>query len=192
MKRQDLKDLRDALCSAFPERSKLAQLVMFAFGENLAAISDGKDLNATVFELMSWAEAGGKLGELIAAAKKEQPENEALAAIASPAGDGAAGKGTAPKAPPRAPVSLATGPGLVALADVFARLYPSREGSYRVVDGAGLDRGLIAFHDAAALNWHAIVQQARNQGKLEALMAFARRDFPNDSALDPAGWQMPS
>jgi hypothetical protein len=66
-----------ALLSAFPTPGKLKQLVRFRLDENLEAISTG-NLSETISNLIEWAEAEGKLEELLIAARKENPGNPVL------------------------------------------------------------------------------------------------------------------
>jgi len=80
---QQLKQLRDALLSAFPERSSLDQLLYFEFKKNLNQITKDSNLNVIVFELIKTAESEGWLVDFIDAARKENPRNSQLEVIAS-------------------------------------------------------------------------------------------------------------
>ena len=80
---QQLKQLRDALVSAFTERSSLDQLLYFEFKKNLNQITKDSNLNVIVFELIKTAESEGWLVDLIDAARKENPRNSQLEVIAS-------------------------------------------------------------------------------------------------------------
>lgn len=80
---QELKKLCEELERAFPTRAKLAKFVLIAFNENLEAIASANaDLSEAVFALVAWAEAKGKLDQLVAAFEAEHP-------IASPGKPGA-------------------------------------------------------------------------------------------------------
>lgn len=72
-----LQQFQKALLSAFPTPGKLKQMVRFRLDENLEAISTG-NLSEVVSNLIEWAEAEGKLEELLIAARKENPGNPAL------------------------------------------------------------------------------------------------------------------
>ncbi len=72
-----LQQFQKALLSAFPTTAKLKQMVRFRLDENLDAISTG-NLSEVVSNLIEWAEAEGKLEELLIAARKENPGNPAL------------------------------------------------------------------------------------------------------------------
>ena len=73
--------LQQALLSAF-NRSELEELLMFRLNESLDAIVGASDLTSTVFQLIRWAQARGRLSELIAAARAENPNNDMLRAVA--------------------------------------------------------------------------------------------------------------
>lgn len=78
-----LKQLHDALISAFPRQSQLAQMVKF--GEvhgNLYAIAGGDNLSDVVFSLLEWAEARDQIGKLMVAARKANADNPALRKVA--------------------------------------------------------------------------------------------------------------
>jgi len=64
------RELFDALCKAFPTADDLERMVSFGLQENLHAIAGGTNDKITnlVFKLIQWAEARGRLDELIAAA----------------------------------------------------------------------------------------------------------------------------
>ena len=73
-----LEQFHKALLSAFPTTAKLKQMVRFKLGENLDAIASGANLSETISNLIEWAEAEGKLEELLIAARKENPGNPVL------------------------------------------------------------------------------------------------------------------
>ncbi|MCB1033988.1 MAG: hypothetical protein KDD47_09165 [Acidobacteria bacterium] len=68
------------------------------------------------------------------------------------------------------------------LRDLLVDLYPTKESSYRVVDEAGLRRGPIAFDNAAADNWQAILVEAHRQGKVRALVAVVQGQYEEQAA----------
>src|SRR5882762_947705 len=59
-----LKRLHEALLSAFPDLTNLAQFVRFEFEIYLQNIAGGNNQSECVFELLKWAEANGKLDEV--------------------------------------------------------------------------------------------------------------------------------
>ncbi|ARV61587.1 hypothetical protein BZZ01_25810 [Nostocales cyanobacterium HT-58-2] len=73
-----LQQFQKALLSAFPTPAKLKQMVRFKLDKNLDAIAGGANLSETISNLIEWAEAEGKLEELLIAARKENPGNPAL------------------------------------------------------------------------------------------------------------------
>jgi hypothetical protein len=76
------KKLRDALISAFPERSSLEQMLYFELGKNLNEITKDSNLLEVAFRLIQTAESQGWLEALIRAARKQNPGNQQLQAIA--------------------------------------------------------------------------------------------------------------
>ena len=71
--------LRMALVAAFPELKDLKLLVKDQLDVNLPTIVGiGADMTTIVFDLISWAVRYGRLGELIAGARAENPRNPDL------------------------------------------------------------------------------------------------------------------
>jgi len=93
--------LRDALLAAYPRRDDLRMMARVELGENLDAIAGGDTLRAVAFSLIEWAQRTGRVEELIAGARRGNPGNPALQAVA-------ASLGLTPDAPP--PVAPATVP----------------------------------------------------------------------------------
>src|SRR4051812_5508170 len=75
-------DMHRVLLTAFPTRDGVAQLVRFVLDENLDAIAHQGPLSATMFSLLQWAEAQGRLDDLIAGAIRRNPENQDLRQLA--------------------------------------------------------------------------------------------------------------
>jgi Effector-associated domain 1 len=71
----------EALLSAFPKRDALAEMVSLGLNENLNEIAGEGDLRSTVFKLLTWAEAHGRLLDLIESAVKANPQNLQLRAL---------------------------------------------------------------------------------------------------------------
>jgi hypothetical protein len=80
------KQLYDALLSAFPTASDLGRMVTFGLDENLARITTGSSLGDMVLSLMTWAQAQGRMEDLVKAALADTPGNAALQAFAQAAG----------------------------------------------------------------------------------------------------------
>lgn len=72
------------LIHAYPTETDLAELVQSALGTNLPAITAAPTMQERVFDLIHWAEAQGKLADLVAAAQQRQPGNPRLLALAVP------------------------------------------------------------------------------------------------------------
>lgn len=79
---EEIEELQEALLSAFPTEDKLRRMVRTKLDENLAAIAGGEDLSDKVFNLISWGEARGRLGELTLGARQANPGNNRLLAFA--------------------------------------------------------------------------------------------------------------
>jgi len=83
-----LRQLREALLSAFPKHQDLEIMVSDGLHENLSAIAGQGPLQHTVFELIRWAKAKGKLEQLVIAALKENNHNPQLRSVAQLFGSG--------------------------------------------------------------------------------------------------------
>lgn len=95
--KERIKELNEALLDAFPSWTALSQMVMDTLGENLNAIAAPSGLRETIFTLVTWANAAGKIDALLDGACKEQPGNYKLSALRKKV------RGEAPSASPRAP-----------------------------------------------------------------------------------------
>lgn len=76
-----------------------------------------------------------------------------------------------------------TQPELNSLNRILANLYPMIGDGVRVAKGVGLSTAQIAFDNKAINNWFAIVQRAKQETRVEALVAFALDENPGDEAL---------
>jgi hypothetical protein len=79
---QQRKKLQDALISAFPERSLLEQLLDYELDEKLNLITQDSNLQTVVYKIIQRAQAEEWLIELVSAARKKNPGNSELAAVA--------------------------------------------------------------------------------------------------------------
>ncbi len=75
---RQIKPLQEALLSAFPTSGSLERMVRTELGENLAVIAGGANLAEIIFHLIVWAEAQGRLDELVRGAATANPGNPAL------------------------------------------------------------------------------------------------------------------
>ena len=75
--------LHSALLSAFPSQSSLAQMLRFGMDQSLAEIVSGGNLSSSVFSLIEWATAQGRVDELIASALAANARNPELRTIAA-------------------------------------------------------------------------------------------------------------
>ena len=79
---QQRKRLTDALICALPRKSSLEQMLSFELNKKLDAIAGGDDLREVIFKLIEIAEAENWIDSLIFAARKSNPGNSLLKAIA--------------------------------------------------------------------------------------------------------------
>lgn len=75
---------------------------------------------------------------------------------------------------------------LIELNDALAELYQTVDESYRLVDAAGLPRRHIAFSPRSIDNWHAILNEARKRGKVDAIVAVVHSEYPEHPIFRPA------
>lgn len=71
----DRKALRQAILCAYPDPGSLEIFVDDALGKNLAAIAGGRNLEQTVFQLIQWAVAKGRIDDLVIGLYRDTPEN---------------------------------------------------------------------------------------------------------------------
>ena len=71
-------ELDDALTHAFPNRNSLERMVAFGLNQQLNAIAGSGNLRDTVFQLMTWAKAQGKVDDLVIAAYTSNKTNPFL------------------------------------------------------------------------------------------------------------------
>lgn len=77
-----LKQLQEALLSAFPTCQGLEMMVFYGLGKSLSAIVGYGDLEYMIFKLLEWVQAQGRLEELIRVALKQNSQNPQLVYIA--------------------------------------------------------------------------------------------------------------
>ncbi|MCC2667594.1 MAG: hypothetical protein K0Q72_65, partial [Armatimonadetes bacterium] len=77
-----IQQLHAALLSAFPKRSDLERMLRFELDARLDEITDVGNLNDTVFRVIEWAEANGRIHDLIRGARNQNPGHAGLAALA--------------------------------------------------------------------------------------------------------------
>ncbi len=79
---QQRKKLQEAFIDAFPDKLSLEQMLLFGLDKHLDAIVEGGSLEKIVFNLIKTALAQGWIVDLIRTARKENPGNSKLSAIA--------------------------------------------------------------------------------------------------------------
>lgn len=80
---QQKRDLRESIIAAYPGVPEVERMVSDYLSLNLATVAaPAGDLQGQVFDLIQWAEARGKLGDLILAARYSNPDNPRLYAFA--------------------------------------------------------------------------------------------------------------
>ena len=78
---QILKEFRNAILSAYPNKIDLEIMVSDELNENLDSISTGENIEQVVFKLIQWAESQSKLEQLVKAACKSNSGNQELQRI---------------------------------------------------------------------------------------------------------------
>ena len=78
LKGKQLEALQEALLSAFPSYPALEMLLRFELNARLGNIASPGPLTQVVYAIITWAEAEGRLEELIAGARSRNPGNEKL------------------------------------------------------------------------------------------------------------------
>jgi len=77
-----LREVREALLSAFPTHQDLEMMVFDQLNEHLSSLVRDGTLEHTVFELIQWAMAKGRLEELVIGAHKQNSQNPQLKGVA--------------------------------------------------------------------------------------------------------------
>jgi hypothetical protein len=78
------------------------------------------------------------------------------------------------------------------LREILARLYPTEREARRVVVDAGLNPAQVAFDTKAISNWFSILEEAgKHSGKIEAVVAVAVVEYPDDEGLQRAAQGAP-
>ena len=73
--------LGKALVSAFPDKAKLSRMVRITFDQRLQEVAEGANHTERVDQLIDWADAEGRLSELIIGASHQNPGNPKLQAF---------------------------------------------------------------------------------------------------------------
>lgn len=182
-----IKLLSEALLSAFPTRSELAQMLRFELDTDLEHITLGKSLSATVFEVLMAAEREGWVLRLADAALRRVPGNvtlsralDALAGVArAPAGD------PSPAAPSglRRPGKLA-GALLSELSEALLEAFPTRSALAEMLL-VELEKRLeeIATPGALSSTVFEVLTAAEHEGWLLELAEGALRSVSGNPAL---------
>ncbi|MFO0590333.1 MAG: effector-associated domain EAD1-containing protein [Polyangiaceae bacterium] len=74
--------LQDALLEAFPYRAELEQLTYYALDVDLDTLTSEPNMRSTLFGLLKWARSRGKLDVLLEEARRRNPDNPSLRAVA--------------------------------------------------------------------------------------------------------------
>jgi predicted MPP superfamily phosphohydrolase len=170
-----------ALLSAFPTSQSLARLVRFKLALNLEEVAAG-NLSDQTFSLVQWAEAHGRVRELIEGACAENPTNPILA-------DFARTVGAIEAAPAPAPVPVALSPDDTAgiareLRAALERLYALPADAMRLAADAGVARSRVDFSGPMQVVWFHVLEEAAKSGRVAALVDAARRDYPQEPTLE--------
>ena len=107
-----LEKLQEALVSAFPSRFAFTQFAQYKLDLDLDRLVSDVGLDQVAFELIGWARSEGRLAQIIAAARAENPGNPELKAFADRVGIQAL-------VAPDAPSAAAANRGLTALQELM-------------------------------------------------------------------------
>ncbi|MCB0064490.1 MAG: hypothetical protein KDE19_20335, partial [Caldilineaceae bacterium] len=69
------------------------------------------------------------------------------------------------------------------LRDICAELYPDKSSMRRVLDDAGIKWADINLDESPRNSWHAIINEAINQGQLPQLIEIVCSEYPNNPNL---------
>jgi len=69
------------------------------------------------------------------------------------------------------------------LRNILKRLFPDEASSRVVLDDAGIPAGNISFSTNAKNNWHAILKEAENRGKVQELVQIVLEEYPDETEL---------
>lgn len=169
-----VKQIREALLSAFPTRDLLAMLLREELDVALNAIAGGDNLNVLVFHLVQWAESTGRVGALLQGAYAQNPGNPDLKQLRRSAErwpDLAASGVLPPAQPAAAPPAAAppAAPASPAVIDIFLAYShqdaPVMRQLYADLRGAGwsvwTDEGL----EPGTPSWQDAIQEALRQAR---------------------------
>lgn len=200
---RDIGHIVDALLSAFPRRADLGMMVRIQLDVQLDVVAGDSNLRTAVFELVEWAEAQGRLDDLIAGARRQNPGNAALRSLVLPP----AGKPVQETAPVSAPPAAGTiysvgtatnsavGPGAVVnnisgasldAAQIERIVAAARGGNAEQIEA--VRAALAALDDKVARLFPHIEQAMRQSAQATILTISARLDAQqlalNDAILD--------
>ncbi|MEZ4709601.1 MAG: effector-associated domain EAD1-containing protein [Caldilineaceae bacterium] len=95
-----LRQIRDALLSAFPSGEDLAMMIRLNLDESLEVIAGNGNLSVVAFNLLIWAESKGLVSKLLAGAVNDSPDNPLLNRLIQDARDWGLFKQSEPKSTP--------------------------------------------------------------------------------------------
>ena len=185
-----LKKLHAAFLSAFDENA-LELMLMFRLNQRLDFIVKKDNLNAMVFDLLTWAQDNGKLMELIYGALAENPGNEALRSFAEEMGFVATSPVTPPLLPPtgEAPaVAVAggsSGPVFMDPGSFLARMSEAEPAVCRVeLSQKGTGTGFLVGPSVVMTSYHVVNRAIENPGEpQEITLRFGYKMSPDGTTL---------
>jgi len=147
------RELREALIDAFPGWAELETMVADQLNENLAVHApESAGLEQVAFELLKWAGARGRLGDLIIGARNANPDNPNLFKVAQRTG-------LTSTSAPKSTLEKLVG-GNTTFLDVAAWRGALTRTEWKVcridVDGHGAGTGFLVGPDAVLTNQHVV------------------------------------
>ncbi len=166
--KSQLKQLQEALLSAFPSADELRMMVRLELDANLDAVAGGDNLSVVVFKLVMWAESGGRIATLIAGAESQQPGNLKVKRLVQ---DARAWDAAQPAVSPHGAPAQAVAPAEI---DIFlsyshhddALMRPLHAGLRGGGFSVWIDEGL----EPGTPSWQAAIQEAIRQARCLVLL----------------------
>lgn len=164
----DSRELHAAVLAAFPSFDDLNRAVYFGLGLKLPTISDNRSMDSTVFSLIEWARARGRLKELLGALRDSNGTNRDLIAFCSRC------------APP-----AWTREREAALRKVLARLFTGTR-LRTLASDAGIDTAKVNFSNSLEESSYSLIVEASKAGRLDNVVNVAKLEYP--TAMKDAGF----
>ena len=160
---EERREFEAALASAFPSSSALSTFIAYKLGIRLNLIAtEGTKLPSQIGEIVDWAEASGRLTQLIQGAREQNPGNPLLANFANTF-FGIERTAIDPNQ----------------LREKLQCNYTTEAEARRVAHDAGMKTGRIDFGGSSANRWFSIIEEAKKSKCLENLSKILQKEYPD-------------